>query len=89
MPRVENIGKNVDAWYRSVGEGSSTWDVCSHCNDDLLRDPHMYDPELKPYGFEEPDGDDGRGGEVVHPSYDEDINYECAICGEPLTAKDD
>lgn len=89
MPRVENLGKNVDEWWEEVGEGSSTHDVCSECAEILDMDPHAFDEELQPYNGD-PQGDAGWGGDVDHPSYGEyDIDYNCEACGAKLTADDD
>jgi hypothetical protein len=89
MPRVENLGTNVDEWWEREQEGSSTFDVCFDCHCDLENDPHAYDDELAPYNGD-PSGDAGRGGDVEHPSYDEsDIDYDCEVCGAKLTGLDD
>jgi hypothetical protein len=89
MPRVENLGKNVDAWWEEEQEGSSTFDVCFECHGILEHDPHAFDEELAPYNGD-PSGDAGRGGDVEHPSYGEyDIDYDCEVCGDKLTAADD
>ena len=91
MPRVENVGKNVDYWYDNEGDGSgsSTFDVCASCYADLCADPHAYDEELSPYNGD-PDGDAGREGDVCHPSYGwDDSEYECEACGVELTEDDD
>jgi hypothetical protein len=85
MPRVENLGQNVDEWYKTARSGSSTHDVCSHCNRILLHDPKHF--KLQPYNTREPQGDKGWGGEVEHPDY-EDSDYTCAACGRKLTKKD-
>ena len=90
MPRVENLGKNVDRWWEEDGEcGSSTFDVCSDCYEELAIDPHAFDDELAPYNGD-PAGDAGRGGDVEHPSYGEyDIDYDCEVCRAKLTEDDD
>ena len=91
MPRVENLGPNVDDWYKNHnpdGAGTSTHDVCKNCHDDLKDDPHCADDELKPYHTNEPQGTDGWGGDVEHPPYEDDF-YSCAVCGEQLTDNDD
>lgn len=88
MPRVENLGANVNHWHKheARGEGSSTFDVCRSCWHDLDADAHAYDAELTPYNGD-PDGTDGRGGDIGHPPY-EDGEYECEVCHETLTDDD-
>jgi len=83
--RVDNLGANVSAWHESPeagGNGSSTYDVCSECCWDLEQDPHAHDDDLTPYNGD-PQGEDGWGGDVVHPPYD-DGEYTCKVCGVPL-----
>lgn len=88
MPRVEALGKNIDKFCRETGDGSSTYDVCRDCHNDLVNDPHCYDDELGVYNGEPDEPEDGWGGEVEHPDYvDED--YRCAVCNELLTEEDD
>lgn len=88
MPRVENQGDNVTEWCEREDEGSSTYDVCTRCHARLEADPFRFDDKLQPYGPKEPDGDEGWGGDVSHPPYD-DEEYDCAVCGKRLTGKDD
>lgn len=88
MPRVENMGENVTEWCEKTGDGSSTFNLCTDCHDVLEDDPHAFDKKLKPYGDGEPEGDEGRGGDASHPSYDED-DYTCDVCGCKLTSDDD
>jgi len=89
MPRVENLGKNVDRWWEEEESGSSTFDVCSVCYEELAIDPHAFDDELSPYNGD-PAGDAGRSGDVEHPSYGEyDIDYDCEVCHAKLTEDDD
>jgi hypothetical protein len=81
--RVENLGKNVHEWCERTGEGSSTHDLCKAHAEQLDRNPHRFDTYLKPYGTGrdgsvEPLGEDGWGGDVVHPNYDE-LSERCAI----------
>lgn len=89
MPRIENLGDNVSAWHDAPGNGngSSTWDVCRHCADELEYEPHTFDDKLVPYN-DDPPGDAGRGGNCEHPPY-EDGDYTCAVCNEPLIEEDD
>jgi hypothetical protein len=87
MPRVENLGKNVDEWYEEYEEGTSTHDVCASCWADLQAVPDAYNDKLTPYNGD-PQGDEGWGGEVCHPSYNED-DYDCEVCGDHLTEDDD
>jgi hypothetical protein len=84
MPRVENLGENVDWWYENEGggNGSSTHDVCNNCASKLRQNPHAFDHLLEPYNGD-PQGDRGWGGDVVHPEYDGE-GYECAVCDRPL-----
>lgn len=84
--RVENLGKNVDEWYaKNRGDGSSTHDVCRGCANRLEKNPHAFDDKLKPYNGD-PQGDEGWGGDVDHPPYDDDPgSYKCAACGKKLT----
>jgi hypothetical protein len=91
MPRVENLGPNVDAWYRTNnpdGAGSSTHDVCA-AHAELLEDaPHAFNQQLVPYHAREPQGEDGWGGDVAHPPYDDD-DYRCAVCNHRLHDDED
>jgi hypothetical protein len=87
MPRVYNIGKSVDAFCEKTGNGSSSWDLCQDCAHDLKNDPHIFDAELIPYNGD-PNGEDGREGDMEHPSYSE-CDYKCEVCKQPLTEDDD
>ena len=83
--QVENLGANVDEWYRrpNNGNGSSTFDVCSVCWRTLGRDPHAFDAQLQPYNGD-PAGDAGRGGDCeARPPY-EDSPAKCEVCKAPL-----
>lgn len=86
MPRVEALGNNIKEHCRKTGDGSQTHDVCRHCYDRLVSDPHFYDEELEISG--EPKPEDGWGGEVVHPNYEEN-DYQCAVCTKQLDEDDD
>lgn len=85
MPRVENLGPNVDAWYaKSGGDGTSTYDLCAECAGELDGSPHLFNDKLQPYQHNEPQGDDGWGGEVEHPPYDDGDDYRCTVCNRRL-----
>jgi hypothetical protein len=91
MPRIYNLGSNVDEWYESPddnphGSGPSTYDVCRMCYKHLKSDPHFYDEELKPYNGD-PLGIDGWGGDDHHPAYEND-DCTCAVCERKLTRSD-
>ena len=79
MPRVENLGDNVSTFCEEDGNGSSTWDVCNECHEELEQDSHVFDKTLAPYNGD-PDGSDGRGGDCEHPPFDE-MDYHCDVCG--------
>lgn len=84
--RVENLGPEVDKWCEETGNGSSTYDVCYDCHEELEMNPFAYDYKLVPYGNGEPVGSLGWGGDVDHPPYsDELIKHECAVCGANLS----
>lgn len=87
MPRVENLGSNVDHWHRERGDGSSTHDVCLGCHRKLVANPHVYDEVLKPYNTGEPQGEDGWGGDVEHPDYEHE-DYSCVVCNKKLKMGD-
>jgi len=92
MPRLENVGPNVDQWYNTIarGDGSSTYDVCSRCAAALDKDPHAFDRSLVPYGYKEPQGQDGWAGDVSHPEYDDQHPpYKCAVCRRALSDSHD
>lgn len=81
--RVENLGNNVNEYCERTSNGSSTWDICRECAADLEDSPHIFDKELSPYNNDEPEGDEGRGGDVDHPPYEE-CDYKCVICKKVL-----
>ena len=87
MPRVENLGPELDAFCRETGNGSSTYDVCAECAEELRDDPHCHNDKLKPFNGD-PQGSEGWGGDVEHPPYDE-LDYTCVICNKPLTDEED
>jgi len=90
MPRVENLGANIDAWSKESHEGSTTHDVCTSCHRKLEKNPHEFDRQLTPLTLDEPQGDLGWGGEVAHPSYAEGFqDYHCKACRRKLAEKDD
>ncbi len=84
MPRVENLGENVSAWYEADGDsGSSTHDVCNDCHDELEQDPKCFNAQLIPFNGD-PQGDEGWGGDCARPDYD-DMGYNCEVCNVALT----
>ena len=93
MPRVENIGANVDDWYdnEADGDGSSTNDVCRNCYEELECDSHAFELPINGHNSE-PHGDDGWGGDVDHPCYEEEYltgyAYPCANCTKKLRKAD-
>ena len=84
-----------DAAYDALcDQGSSTFDVCADCYDDLGGDGAPWpedEPELAPYN-DEPDPEKVGGyvvtGDLDHPDYDEEAAmgepYRCAVCGAVL-----
>lgn len=93
MPRVENLGPSVAKWHEGTREGSSAHDVCQRCYKRLERDPHCLDDRLKPYNRGEPQGEDGWGGDVAHPPYDDFAHsyspLYCIGCRAKLSGDDD
>ncbi len=89
MPRVENMGENVQTWCGEQGRhAGSTYDVCAACYQQLKDDPHVFDERLEPKATGEPRGLNGWGGDLRHPAY----HYWrtlCAACLKVLTASDD
>ena len=83
MPRIENLGPNVDE-YCKTGNGSSTHDICAECAKDFEEPAHH--EKLQPYNGD-PQGTIGWAGDVWHPPYSEE-DYKCAICDAPLTDED-
>jgi hypothetical protein len=89
MPRVENLGENVQAWCdASQQETGTTYDVCAACFRVLQEDPHAFDRQLLPRTAGEPRGADGWGGDIEHPPYAY-ATLHCAACGVDLTFVDD
>lgn len=79
--RVSNLGANVSAWSDQSREGSSVFDLCKAHAEQLEKNPHRFDDVLKPYNGD-PIGEDGWGGDVVHPNYDDEWDdCRCAVCG--------
>ena len=87
MPRFENTDNAgstaIRDYCRTSGNGSSTFDVCHRCAEDVrgltpaeagfsLNDRH------EPQGFLD--------GAVEHPDYEDD-EYLCAVCGKTLTSR--
>jgi hypothetical protein len=84
MPRVQNIGSNVDQSCKESGNGSSTYDICRYCHQKLKKDPNGFNDQLTPYNGD-PQGTDGWGDAYHYGGSYEDDGYECAICARPLT----
>lgn len=80
---VENLGANVHAWCERTGNGSSTYNLCRDCHDELTVNPHAFPAVLRPYNGD-PVGVDGWGGDVEHPPYGEFEDDRCACCGALL-----
>ncbi len=83
MPRVENVGPEVDAYCEETYEGSSVYDVCNDCASELESDPNMHNDKLQSYNGD-PQGSEGWQGDCEHPEYSEE-EYDCDVCGERLT----
>lgn len=86
MPRCDNDGENVNEFCDRTGEGSSTFDLCKDCGEELENDPMAFVDDLKPYNGD-PVGDAGHGFGADHPPY-EGEEYQCEVCDKRLTAKD-
>lgn len=84
--RVYNSGPNVDQW---DGDGSSIFDVCINCAEEMKDDPegtHQH-PRLQPFNGD-PVGTEWEFDETDnHPPYDE-VGYKCDMCRVPLTDED-
>lgn len=78
--RVMNFGWNVLRWSEETGQPLSEWDLCLACAEPLKKNPHAYDRVSPPRG-QEPIGNAGRYGPIVHPFYEGDEEYICEICG--------
>lgn len=91
MPRVEPLGKNIEDWCDETDQGTSTHDVCHDCYVDLEDEPDCYNDRLS-LDNGEPEPEDGWGGEVDHPCYEEAAEagsaYRCEVCGDELTGSD-
>jgi hypothetical protein len=93
--RYDNCGNAVDKWYETVGEGTSTFDICDKCiverGDELLTKGIG---RVKPYGENEPVGDE-LGSGVARPPYTNgcmpamDSWYKCAVCNVILVDRED
>lgn len=83
--RVSNLGANLEEWNERTGNGASTYNLCESHARDLDRDPHCFDDYLSPYNGD-PVGEDGWGGDVEHPNFDDDEN-RCYLpfCRRKLT----
>jgi len=89
VPRIENMGENVQRWCEDRGcETGTTCDVCASCYGRLETDPHAFDARLAPRAPGEPRGLDGWGGDVEHAPYAYGA-VDCAACGARLTTLDD
>ena len=81
MPRIELIPEDFD---ETSGDGSPTIDVCLDCADaefDQYEADDVY--PSKEHGLCTIGSTD-----VAHPPYEE-CDYNCELCGDPLTEKDD
>ena len=94
MPRIANEGNNVDIWWEECGEGTSTHDICEGCWEEFYQEPfsEMKGADNRYKGLDtyngDPMGDSSHDcGPESHPDYG-DEDYECGICGEPLTDDD-
>ena len=89
MPRHENIGDVVDAWYNATNrDGASTFDLCRECSAEYSG-VDLEDIPLTPYGNGEPSGELCNGG-VDHPDYDDaGMEYVCEVCDKKLTERRD
>ena len=93
--RYDNCGNAVDKWHETVGEGTSTFDICDKCiverGDELLTKGIG---RVKPYGENEPVGDE-LGAGVARPPYTNgcmpamDSWYKCAVCNVILVDRED
>jgi len=86
MPRVENIGINVNRFCCETDEGSSTFDLCKSCGQEVDDDPLVFYDDLVPYNGD-PVGEQGHATGVEHPPYAE-TDYECEVCGKALYDED-
>jgi hypothetical protein len=83
MPRIEIIPTN---WDNSRGDGTPTVDVCQVCKKDFTEGEYI-PGNCSLHVGDIPEGIVGET-EVEHPPYSE-CEYECEVCGNPLTNKDD
>ena len=89
MPRVANDGEDVTQWHRDIssgGSGSSTFDICAACAEDL----ETALESLEPYNGD-PKGDSLAEG-CHHPCYEEmheaGEDYRCEVCDKILREAD-
>ena len=88
MPRVANGGKAVDNWHanESDGSGSSTFDLCLACAEDVETALQVFEP----YNGD-PKGDELDEG-CPHPCYEEahqaGDDYRCEVCDKVLREAD-
>lgn len=98
MPRIARDPVDSDAYDALCDAGSSTFDLCADCYDDIGGDgaPWPHNPELAAYNGE-PDAALVGGyevtGELEHPNYDDEATlgepYHCAICDRTLMEVND
>ncbi len=92
MPRIEIIPENWETSEKKAdGDGTPTIDVCKSCAIDFVEGQAIETQVLSAlYGEGNDFGDKDVVGstEVDHPTFGEE-KYDCACCGERLTAKDD
>lgn len=91
IPGDPTAGELLSSILDAAGAGSSTFDLCQCCLDDLGGDGAEWpsptdEPSLRPYH-----GEDGLAAEgrlvicsgLEHPDYADD-EYTCTLCAEPL-----
>lgn len=86
MPRIYLTGEAISKYCEESGNGSSNYDLCASCYEEVMADPESYLDDFEPYNGEpKPTGFEGEG---EHPPYDE-CDYDCELCKTPLTEEDD
>lgn len=74
------------------GNGSSIWDLCMECWEELRHDPCAFNDILVPYNGDEINETGVGPDPCEHPPYDDESwgdVYECEVCSARLTAEDD